>query len=229
MPRSNSPLYKLTMYLNTGIAGWSEGHFLNSNTRASAITAGTDICNARRTFLPPSAKIEFARVSEWGSPRDGNAVEDGIGPGIYAETLVTGVAPEPSTSGEVKSRQTCDFPATALYWRLEGNEGGTATRLLRGLPDYAIQDLQLWSTVNTVIRTTAVTAPTDTVVKLAANGTLTLALRYYLYLVTQNTIQVNPKKDETGSYSWQYTNKIIFRKVGSRKVGRPFNLYRGRA
>lgn len=225
MARSTAPLYVGTLYFEAGIAGWSEKYYMDADSRTGAINQLTLLANARKNIMPFNIKLAYARVSQAGNPRDGNAVDAIMGMGNWGSGLATMQAPP--AADVIASHVNCDFPSTALFCRQEGVAGGWLTRYYRGIPDSKVNGLT--ALVGTGIWTRAEEPPAIGATDSTQAVDWSNCLRRFMVIVAQTTIHVSGKLGQDGGYEWQRTQKIIFRKVGSRKVGRPFNLYHGRA
>lgn len=209
-----------TLYFNYGAYGWSEKYYIGSRSTNETPTAPYDqaaqdlfnLASYRGYLLGNNVKLTWARCSLLTRLRDSVAA--------IASPL------SPRKVGTETTVEAIDDPQTAILFRMEDGAGRYFNRHIRGLRESWVLDTELIDSVWAAGITPAsdfVADPTPTL--------YTPVQAFQNYLLALLAYTVNVKKMTTGPspYSVSAYNRTQFRKISSRKTGRPFGLSRGRA
>lgn len=206
-------LMKLVLNIQYQAQGWSEVHYLRSNSFSDAVSTGGTIAAWRANALAPGCVMTWARCSWVDKPRNTVAVLDApIKPRVYTgSTIWTGAVQD---------------PVSALHYRFETAEGLWANRMFRGIPDAFINALAIQTAGGTLGPWPAAT-PLPDLTDVSLQG-------FYIFqgllrVLLDNTCMA--KKLPGPIVGWDLTdwNRIVLRKVADRQTGRPFGVPRGRA
>ena len=210
--------FKGVIDLRCNNQGWSETFFFDPalNTYALCLTELKKIAYFRSAFFSKNMDINYARVSNIDSNRDGILCSLPYPLGPHSTWVDDGgTGPD--------SLQVCQDANSCILVRLESNAGKWGNRPINGIPD-------TWITNKTVPFPNYFTpAPaTDPVIDPStfAGPHLVVCQQFWRYMITSGKIaKKNPDKTIT-LFSIAF---VTARGASTRQRGRPFGESRGRA
>lgn len=199
-------VYQVVMHFGYGDRGWSEKHVLAAASISDAKTAATKLVGWRLCCLPRTCELVWAAITKDDTARDSVAVHDFYPlPGLYT------VAESEDTDPTINPNLATD----ALHIRFETDDGKFKSGWVHGVPDALVEATELTSAI--------ANQTADPGTPAVGSDTWFVLVGKYLKVVRDSTKYF--RKRVSGANIIKETfpiSRSIIRKVGYKKVGRPF-------
>lgn len=209
---NQSTLLQVVIHSKYGGQGWSDKFYLPQTTFDSASITARQLAIWRSAALAPGGQVCWARMSFVDTPRNTIAC---LNQPLLAATYAG------STEGPIEDVYT------ALHWRFETADGHWANRLIRGIPDDVVREMQIQPNIAPTWQpygpTSALPDPDD-----LSNPYPNMVLAFLEY-ARRVTIWAKLGPGPTVNFDTMPWAKVIFRKVANRQTGVAFGMTRGRA
>lgn len=124
----SGPPYRLRVFINYKLWGWSEVYWLTATNLADALEWGYEICNRRRLWFGVGPTFVYACIGRGDSCQDTWAID---------VSQINAFPPSPWPLPQPPNSRTCGW----LY-REEAGYAAFGQRIFRGVPDDWIQDVR---------------------------------------------------------------------------------------
>lgn len=211
MPTQNT-LLQVVIHSKYSGQGWSEKFYLPQTTFDSAATTAKQLAIWRSAALAPGGQVVWARMSFVDTPRN---------------TIACLVQPLVAATYRGSVEGPIEDVYTALHYRFETADGHWANRLIRGIPDDAVKEMQIQPGLLPTWQPYGPTSPLPDPADLT-NEYPNMVLAYLEY-ARRVTIWAHQLPGPTVAWETMPWSKVIFRKVANRQTGVAFGMTRGRA
>jgi hypothetical protein len=200
--------------------GWSEQFWLPYADQNSTQLLMQTIAMQRRWCLTQDCSLIYAKCSVVGKPADSLMADASfVGAGLYPGSIQTPGSPPVINAGSLKVNSLRD----AVLFRTTNPDGAWANHYMHGIPDEQVVEQVL---VNAIVTSTV--APPNPLTY-APSIPWQQIVGDYWYQVLALTIMVKQSgSPPVGSLFTQKPTKVQSRGWADHKVGRPFDLPRGR-
>lgn len=207
-------------HFTIGKVGWSETYnFPDTTVGEQLMTTVQDLMYARLFLLGTNAQIDYVRVSQVNKPRDARLVNF-----IYPLQRSNFQTLTPSDFAG-----PCNDPWVGLQFRVEATDVGNVNRwmirLIGGVPDAQLMSFRIDPQL-TIVPEFPFPPHTRNYWQLTTGGMAwrNFWARFLLNCVHVKLIQAGPPP----IFRTTPLQRVIFRRIGKRDRGRPFDLFRGR-
>lgn len=214
------PRYRLVIDISNNAQGGKETYnFPDTVSSADALIKAKQIVWGRTAFFAQETFIDFARISEVGPRRDGLSVELAYPLGPHPSWSATAGGPVGDTLSTIN-----DYKVGAVV-RFETAAGQFFNRFLRFIPDSWAVNRRLPDGVRPYFVQLGQNEPLGDMSPGGGLSHLLVCQTFWRYIRTECVFHTKPKGGPENYLAWNYSS---FRKIGSRKVGKPPGQLAGR-
>lgn len=205
--------YRLVIDLENNAQGGKETYnFPDTVLAPDALAKAKEIVWGRTAFFATETAITFARISEVGPRRDGLSIDLPYPIGPHPSWSAAAAGPVGDTLAPIN-----DYKVGAFV-RFETSSGQFFNRFLRFIPDSWAVNRRLPDAVRPYFQQLDQGAPMGSMTPGGGLSHLLVCQTFWRYIRTECVFHSKPKGGPEAWLAWNYSS---FRKIGSRKVGKP--------
>lgn len=212
--------YRVVMDISNSQQGFKEFYLFPVDvTSTDALTKAKEICWGRTAFFADGTFLDFARISEVGPRHDGLSVQLPYPLGPHPSWSAAADAPVGDKLAPINDYKVC------LQMRFETSNGQFFQRYYRFPPDTWAVNKRLPDAVRPYTEQLPAGAPMGSMTPGGGLSHLLVCQTFWRYIKENCVFRSAPKGAPVVMTPWNYSS---FRKISSKKIGRPPGQLAGR-